>query len=247
VVSGRNRAIGRLSGGAAIGALLSAFAGVTLVGTGSAWAACTLSAGVYTCSAVDATAPVVLSGNPLSVILDGTFVNPTAQGPASVNLNATTGAGALTVNQAAGSSVLGSTDGIYAANNGAGAMTITTAGSISGGAIPVPGFNNAGVDAYNGPTATGLTINQTAGTISGVNEDIWAYNAGTGATTITTAGTVTGGTNADGVTVANVGTASALTVNQTAGSISGFDGIDAENYGTGAMTITTAGTVTGTG
>jgi outer membrane autotransporter protein len=249
VVSGRNRAIGRLSGGAAIGALLSAFAGVTFVATGSAWAACTLSAGTTTCSGSTTgqtalTTGISPAGNPLSVILDGTFINPAAVpgGTGSVYLTAS-GAGGLTLNQYVSSAVWGASLGIYAHNAGTGATNVTLAGSVtsSGG---------SGIQADNTAAGGAITLNQTAGSISGTATGIYALNNGTAAMTINTAGSVTA-TGGTAVYAKNVGAVTTdLTVTQAAGGVissATADGIYAMNNGTGSTTVTTAGSVTAGG
>ena len=71
--------------------------------------------------------------------------------------NATPGSMAV---QLASGSVTGGQNGIRAQNISTGALDITTYGTVSGN-------GGAGIVAINNATASNLTINQTAGTISG--------------------------------------------------------------------------------
>lgn len=104
----------------------------------------------------------------------------------------------LTVTQSAGS-ISGDLSGISATNSGTGATTITTAGTVSG-------TNTDGITVFNDTTTTGLTVTQSAGTITGGTNGISATNLAAGSTAITVAGTVTGGVGAGIATVENAGT-----------------------------------------
>lgn len=227
-----------------------------------------LPSGTYTCSG-STTQSVGISNSPLSVVLDSTFINPSAVSGTSVNLDTIAGsAGAMTMSQANGSIVRGSGVGLSATNSGTGAMSVTTAGSVAGGSTGISyalwATNNStatsmtltqtagliqaatyGINAYNVGSGD-LTINQTAGTINGtVSAGISATNAGTAAFSITTAGVISGGRS--GIIATNNNTATDLTVTQAAtGSITGSAyAVHAANNGTGATSITTAGTVRG--
>jgi uncharacterized protein with beta-barrel porin domain len=131
--------------------------------------------------------------------------------------------------------ITGDTYGIYAANYGSGALSITTTGTTTG-------TDKDGIAAWN--YGTDLTID--AATTSGGAFGIYAANYGSGALSITTTGTTTGGiTNSDkGIAAWNYG--SDLTINASI-TTGGRDGIYAENQGIGALRITTTGTTTGTG
>ena len=146
--------------------------------------------------------------------------------------NATLGSMAVML---ASGNVTGGQNGIRAENIGTGALDITTSGTVSGN-------RGAGIVATNAATATNLTVNQTAGTISGSTNGIETINNGTSPTTVTVAGSVIGGTGA-GIYIS--GTAG-NTVNQTAGTISGStNGIETINKGTSPTTVTVAGSVIG--
>jgi outer membrane autotransporter protein len=131
--------------------------------------------------------------------------------------------------------VTGAEDGIYARNYATGALSITTAGAVTGQA-------GSGIRAQNGRYGYGTDLSITAGgDISGGASGIHADNNGTGALTIIASGAVSGAYG-DGIEARNNGTD--LTIEAT--DVSGqFYGIDADNDGTGALTITANGAVTG--
>jgi outer membrane autotransporter protein len=130
--------------------------------------------------------------------------------------------------------VTGAEDGIYARNYATGALSITTAGAVTGQA-------GSGIRAQNGRYGYGTDLSITAGgDISGGASGIHADNNGTGALTIIASGAVSGAYG-DGIEARNNGTD--LTIEAT--DVSGqFYGIDADNDGTGALTITANGAVT---
>jgi hypothetical protein len=133
------------------------------------------------------------------------------------------------------SSITGAAFGIYGMNTGAGALSITTTGAVTGHA-------NAAIYGYNAPTATALTIS--AASATGNTQGISARNYGTGALSVTASGTVTGTTKA-GIFAYERG-GSGLTINAAAVS-GGNSGINAINTGAGLLSITTSGAVSGAG
>lgn len=166
--------------------------------------------------------------------------------------------GAITVDTKAGT-VTGGESGIYVDNNGSGAVTITTADVLSTGyersyyyynyytgegytSSRVYGDAAIRVDSNYGSTGD-ISINTTAGAVTGFDEGIQVNQRGTGAITITTAD-VTGG-ESDAIRVnADYGESRAtslpITIDTSAGTLtSADDGIDVESNG-GAVTITTA-------
>ncbi|MEO0328968.1 MAG: autotransporter outer membrane beta-barrel domain-containing protein, partial [Pseudomonadota bacterium] len=110
----------------------------------------------------------------------------------------------------------------------------------------VTGIASNGVDArnYNAAGAGDLTVSTAA--VTGAIRGIFMRNAGTGATSVITTGTVTG-IASNGVDARNYNAAGAgdLTVS-TAAATGGAYGIFARNVGTGALSVTATGTVTGT-
>jgi outer membrane autotransporter protein len=164
-----------------------------------------------------------------SVTSTGTVTATNYQGIRVFNNNTATN---LTINTAA---VTGNTVGIDAQNNGTGATSITSTGTVT-----ATGRTRKGISAYNGSAATNLTINTAA--VTGGSQGIYARNYGTGATSITSTGTVTG-TTSYGIYAYNGIIATNLTIN-TAAVTSGSTGIYARNFGTGATSITSTGLVT---
>jgi len=134
--------------------------------------------------------------------------------------------------------------GIKAQNNGSGELKITATGAVIG-------TRADGIHAENSSNGTNLTI--AAGGLSGRYNGILARNQGTGALSITATGTTTG-TRFDGIFARNLGTD--LTIVADGDVSGGFHGISAGNGlienlnarggGTGAVSITTNGAVTGT-
>ena len=129
----------------------------------------------------------------------------------------------------------GGRTGIFAENDGSGALSITSTGSATG----IYGY---GIFASNSVNGTDLTV--TAVDTSGDDSGIGLENDGTGALIAISTGTATG-TNDDGIEAVNSANGTDLTI--TAAHTNGLlDGIDARNSGTGALTIVSTGTATGT-
>jgi uncharacterized protein with beta-barrel porin domain len=147
----------------------------------------------------------------------------------------------LSITTGASSVIMGSNYGIDAKNY-AGAMTITTNGAVTG-------TSSYGIFAYNKNTATNLSItSETGSVITGGTYGIKAKNNGTGYLSVTANGTVTG-TTKDGIYAYNHNAASTnVTITTGTGSnITGHtNGIEAYGNGTGAVTVTANGNVTGT-
>lgn len=138
----------------------------------------------------------------------------------------------LTINA---NNVSGFQTGILAANLGSGALSITAAGNVTG-------TTSDGVNANNSSNGTDLTVD--VGSASGGLAGIFTENYGSGALTITATGHVSGAAD-DGVYAYNSANGTNLTVE--VGSASGYyDGIDALNFGSGHLTITATGDVSGT-
>ncbi|MEO0908133.1 MAG: autotransporter outer membrane beta-barrel domain-containing protein [Pseudomonadota bacterium] len=145
--------------------------------------------------------------------------------------------------------------GIYARNNDNGTnMTVdTSAGAISGtnglsvyqdgsGALSiitgdVTGANDVGISAYH--YGTDISVDSSAGSVSGAQVGLEAFNRGTGTLSITTADV----SSATGIAIYayNYTSGTDVTIDTTAGSVSGNDqGISVRNNGIGTLTITTA-------
>ncbi|WON78495.1 autotransporter outer membrane beta-barrel domain-containing protein [Serratia sp. UGAL515B_01] len=129
--------------------------------------------------------------------------------------------------------VSGQLYGISALNFGIGATSIIATGIVTA---------NEGVGIFSSTIGTGLTIN--AVNVLGDVNGIFSENAGTGAQSITATGTVTGALS-DGIYAYNGNGGTSQTIQ--AADVSGYtSGIYAENQGSGALSITTTGTVTNT-
>ena len=187
--------------------------------------------GTYTCSGTQTTTQNISSDN-ASVITITTSPGFSVNTADFDGFNIDTGAATLglTFTDNNSSAITGDDDGIEARNDGTGALSITSTGTVTG-------INADGIDARN--YGTNLTIN-TAG-VTGVRNGIYAYNYASGTLSITSTGAVTG-TNFEGISALNYGTD--LTIN--AASVTGGQfGISANNYGDGALSITSTGAVTG--
>jgi outer membrane autotransporter protein len=131
-------------------------------------------------------------------------------------------------------SVTGRDYGIRARHFGTGALSITATG-----AVEATGGRRIGIYAY-APNGNGLTISATD--VSGTYTGIWAFS-GSGALSITTTGTVTTTTNSGGAGIYATGYGTGIDV--TAKDVTSVGrGIAVRNYGSGATTVTTTGTVT---
>nr|WP_235907494.1 autotransporter outer membrane beta-barrel domain-containing protein [Brucella anthropi] len=106
------------------------------------------------------------------------------------------------------------------------------------------GTSGDAIYATNDVNATDLIVSQTGGTISGADNGIHTVHGGVGTTVIGVAGEVNGAGD-NGVWALNSASATNITITQDADStITGYThGIRADNWGTGAVTITTAGIV----
>ena len=226
-----------LIGTALVGAFLSSYARRTYAGS------CMGVGGVFTCSG-PASVPAgtdttqTLSGTPLTVTTAAGFGITTAVGDAF----SLTGTNGLTFIDPHSSTITGATNGITAFNQGSGALSITTTGLVTGvGTAP----QNAGIYAYN--SGTDLIIH--AAGVSGGYDGIRAFNNGSGELSITTTGQVTvagPATYSGGILAFNSPSGTDLTID-AAGVSGGADGISGANFGSGALSITTTGPVTGTG
>src|SRR5271163_2004040 len=173
--------------------LSTAMLGTLCLGYGRrAYADCATSGptGTYACSGSTTTtqslSPVPAAA-PLVVTTTPGFGVTTATGDA-FDLSTTAAGTGLNFTDANASTIAGNAYGINATNLGAGDLSITTTGSVSGG---VPGITASGILAKN--YGAGLTIS--AAGVVGVNYGISAFNRGSGALSITTTKAVYGNYN----------------------------------------------------
>lgn len=165
-----------------------------------------------------------------SIVVEGA-VGGALHGIYAVNVAGTD----LTITTAEGSTVSGGAyDGIYAFNDGSGALIISAGGTVGGGAY--------GIHAEN--EGTDLVVTGGAGsTISGGDRGIYGVNRGSGSLRIAVEGDVAG--SDVGIFALNdAGTTRDLEISiGTEATVTGDAGIVAGNNGRGSLGITVAGTV----
>ncbi len=129
--------------------------------------------------------------------------------------------------------------GIYARNQGSGAVTVTANGDVTGtGAV--------GIFARNLAAGTDLSVTTGAGTNVMGGYGIFARNYGSGALSVTANGDVTG-TIRHGIEAQNFnGTDLSVTTGAGTNVTGATRGIYARNFGSGALSIAADGDVTGT-
>lgn len=213
----------------------------TVGATSTAWADCTVQPdSSYLCSGVSG-GQVISDAVPLTITADGTF-NATGAGQ---GLYIGSNDGGINFTQQNGSTITGSSTGIFSSVSTSGALDMAISGDVNGN-------GDAAIWAVNNSPATDVSVTQTEdSTITGLTHGIRVDNYGDGAVTVTTAGTIvqtqTGSSNSDtfGVYAYNAANATDITLNQTGGSISGnWYGMFGNNLGTGATTIISSGDVT---
>ncbi|MDN0121513.1 hypothetical protein QVN83_21480, partial [Yersinia frederiksenii] len=187
----------------------------------------------YICSGAEAAGTDTtqsLTGSPLEVSTSPGF----GLMPSTGNALTLIGNGGLSFTDNNASIITG-VDGINVTNNGSGALSLISTGTVIGTVeYGIYAYNNLGTD---------LTIH--AVNVIGDMGGIKATNDGTGALSITTTGTVTG-TLEYGIYAENNRPLTDLIIN-VANVTGNTSGILGGNYtGTGALTITATGTVTGT-
>ena len=250
-------------------ALSTAIAALFMGGYGgrSAYAACVFSGGVYTCSgALDTTQ--VFFGAPLTVVTASGFGITTSTGNAFTLQGGETNYNAETVifTDDNNSNISGAAIGIAAYVLGAGSLSITTTGTVTGNSLSgIYARNNKFPDVFTTSltiTATGAVTGGTTGiyarnvgtsltvsaaTVTGVTTGIDARNFGSEGLEITVTGDVTG-ENADGIYAFNSSndTSGSMLITQTAGAMTfgKINGIVADNAG-GSLTINALGTSVG--
>ena len=186
----------------------------------------------------------------------------TADGAVTGGIYAHNSGTALSIITGVASMITGTNNGIYARNAGSGAISITVNGDVTSSGAD--GLLTRNGTPYH-PTAyhygTDLTVSQGAGShITGATNGIEADSYGSGVTSVTVNGDVTGN-GGDGIVVHNgrnytynsnsyiLHYGSNLIVDQgtTTSYITGStNGIEAHNYGSGYLSITANGAVTGT-
>lgn len=131
-------------------------------------------------------------------------------------------------------SIFGGDNGIVAANEGAGELSIAV--------MNVTGEAATGVSAVNSANGTDFTF-ASLGSVDGATQAIALINQGTGALSVEVANAV--GASDDAIDAFNSANGTSLSIS-TAGNIASPNiGINAVNRGSGALMVTAAGTVSG--
>lgn len=170
-----------------------------------------------------------LGSGATGITVSGSVVGTTGDGINIANSSSSNGDQVLAVGD-----VRGQNYGVKARNFGSGALNITTRSVTS--------TNRDGIYAYNFNNATDLTITA-QGAVSGGDSAITARNHGSGALSITSSGVLTG-IDSYGLFLRNSPNGTDLTVN-AAGVSGGVMGIYAIQQGSGDVSVTTSGPVTG--
>ena len=176
-----------------------------------------------------------LGGGAVVITATGNVTGTNSRGIQALNFGTD-----LSVTTGAGKTVIGSSYGVFARNYGTG----TTAVTVNGDVTALGAVGNAAILARS--SGTDVTVTTAAGTtVTGRRYGIFAREDGTGALTVTANGAVTG-INSIGIFARTSGTS--LTVTTGPSQVTGATrGIYARNLGSGALTITANGDVTGSG
>ena len=206
------------------------------------------STGIYADNSVNGTSLTINAQGAVAGNNTGVFARNYGSGALSVTTQAVTGTnayGILAVNNTAGTSltinaqgaVTGGVQGVYAGNNGTGAVSVTTQ-AVTAGLVGL--F----VQNVNVASTSPITINA-QGAVYGGAFGIFAANNGTGAITINNTGGITGGTT--GVVIDVRTNNSPATINNSA-AITGTGGVAINFRGNGNDTLNLLGgsAITGT-
>ena len=206
--------------------------------------------GVYNCKYATTPADssqIFLTTTPLTVTTSPGFgIDTTNTGGDALNL--VTSGSNLTFTDNNASTIIGANNGIYAINQGTGALSITSNGTVIGKGLPTPyelnnivfGSNANGILAINSPFGSDLNIstNNVYGMANGIN----AINFGSGALTISSSGNILG-MNSSGILAVNFSPYS-TDLNISVTNVSGKDaGIYAGNMGSGILSISSSGNI----
>ena len=172
-----------------------------------------------------------------TITTTGTVTGETGDG-IYVRNTQTTASADLTIDVA---TVTGAVDGIDAKNTGTGTTKITTTGTVTGG-------TGDGIYANNSNSSSSADLSITAATVTGGKRGIYAFNNGTGTTTITTTGTVTSSHATYGAIYIRAKTGYLTTINLNSGaSVTNTGAGPAIFKGLGNSTININGNVSITG
>ncbi len=176
------------------------------------------------------TEAVVAGGSGIYAYNNSGYLTITSHGALTTASNSSTDYGIVAVNNGTSLTIsttsvtAGYLDGIYAANSGTGALSITSSGAVTGGGTGTA--DGWGIAADNFGTNLIIDTKAVTGGLGGVS----ANNDGSGYTDITVDGTVSG------VSVGSSGTTSTI---RTLATVDGVvEGISAYHFGSGVLFIT---------
>ena len=229
-----------LSSAALAGILSGAFLAMTAQ---EAQAACTESAGAWTCTGVVAAAQSIKrSASAISVNLDSGFDMDVAQG-VGFTLEQSGAGGIAFVQAAGGQEIVGHSGAVHATNSGAGGISITATGEIrkTGRGAVLKAVNS---------DASGGSVSVSVGSVTGSGADghaIQVTNSGAGTTAVTASGSVSSGAGeGDGVNVETGKGSSSVTV--SVATVTGSrTGVRVSHRGAGSVSVSATGTVKASG
>ena len=218
------------------GALTGAFLALTAQ---EARAACTESAGVWTCTGVvTAAQSVKRSGSAISVNLDSGFDMDVAQG-VGFTLEQSGAGGIAFVQAAGGQEIVGHSGAVHATNSGAGDISVTATGALgkTGRGAVVKIVNS---------DASGGSVSVSVGSVSGLDAGghaIQVTNSGSGTTAVTASGSIISGSGqGDGVNVQTGGGSGSVSV--SVATVTGQrTGVRVSHSGSGSVSVSAVGTV----
>ena len=229
-----------LSSAALAGILSGAFLAMTAQ---EAQAACTESAGAWSCTGVvTAAQSIKRSGSAISVNLDSGFDMDVAQG-VGFTLEQSGAGGIAFVQAAGGQEIVGHSGAVHATNSGAGGISITATGEIrkTGRGAVLKAVNS---------DASGGSVSVSVGSVTGSGADghaIQVTNSGAGTTAVTASGSVSSGAGeGDGVNVETGKGSSSVTV--SVATVTGSrTGVRVNHRGAGSVSVSATGTVKASG
>ena len=133
--------------------------------------------------------------------------------------------------------VAGGASGIHASGSGTGSMSVAATGAVTS-------TSGTGIDAYNSPAGTSLTVS--AASVTAAHIGIDALQSGTGALFVSASGHVLSRSAQHYGVRAVAGEKGAGITVETASVSGGLDGIRATSRGSGRVAVSAAGTVVGT-
>ena len=218
------------------GALTGAFLALTAQ---EARAACTESAGVWTCTGVvTAAQSVKRSGSAISVNLDSGFDMDVAQG-VGFTLEQSGAGGIAFVQAAGGQEIVGHSGAVHATNSGAGDISVTATGALgkTGRGAVVKIVNS---------DASGGSVSVSVGSVSGLDAGghaVEVRNSGSGTTAVAASGSIISGSGqGDGVNVQTGGGSGSVSV--SVATVTGQrTGVRVSHSGSGSVSVSAVGTV----